>query len=84
MLDRVGLLEHDLPARVATFMQVLTGIKIDFVRFGRGEFDQNMPALAKAFGDDLALWKEFEPKARLLVKDLRSHGNELFRFWSWQ
>jgi hypothetical protein len=80
MLDRAGLLGHDLPGRIATFMHVLTGIRTDLVRWGKGEFDNP----AKIFEDDLALWREFEPKARLLVRDLRNHANEPFRFWSWQ
>jgi hypothetical protein len=84
MLEQAGLLGHDLPARIAVFMQVLTGIRTDLVRFGRGEFDGNMPALRKMLQDDLALWREFEPKARLLVRDLRNYANEPFHFWSWQ
>jgi hypothetical protein len=31
MLDRVGLLGHDLPGRIVAFMFVLTGIRIDLV-----------------------------------------------------
>jgi hypothetical protein len=85
MLDRVGLLGHDLPARVAAFMYVLTSIRMDLVRFGRGEFDNNMPGAAKIIREDLALWEEFEPKARLLVRDLRNYANERFRFlWVWR
>jgi hypothetical protein len=81
MLERVGLLRRDLPARVITFMSVLTSIKIELVRFGMGEFDGDMPLLANVFRADLALWAEHEPKARLLVKDLRNHANEPFGSW---
>jgi len=84
MLDRVGLLGHNLPARVVTFMQVLTGIRQDLVRFGRGELSDNMPDLAFILAADLALWREFEPRARVLVRDLRNYASERFRFWSWQ
>jgi hypothetical protein len=80
MLDRVGLLGHDLPTRVAAFMNVLTGIRVDMVRFGRGEFDDNMLGAAKIISEDLKLWGEFEPKARLLVRDLRNHADAPFRF----
>jgi hypothetical protein len=82
ILERVGLLGHDLPARFIAFMFVLTSIRIDLVRFGKSEFDDNMQTLANIFREDLALWAEHEPKARMLVKDLRNHSNERFRLWS--
>jgi hypothetical protein len=31
LLDRVGSLGHDLPVRIAIIMQVLTGIRLDFL-----------------------------------------------------
>jgi hypothetical protein len=71
MLEGVGLLGDNLPAHVAAFMNVLTGIRVDVVRFGRGEFDNNMSGAAKIIQEDLKLWEEFEPQARLLVRDLR-------------
>jgi hypothetical protein len=49
MLEHVGLLGSDLSARIATFMSVLTSIRLDLVRFGMGEFDNNMPFLRKSF-----------------------------------
>jgi hypothetical protein len=53
-------------------VELLTGI--------RGEFDDNMLGAAKIISEDLKLWGEFEPKARLLVRDLRNHADAPFRF----
>jgi hypothetical protein len=50
------------PARVIAFMFVLTGIRVDLVRFGRGEFDDNMPAFAKILREDLRCGQSMSPR----------------------
>ena len=40
-----------------------------------------MPGAAKIIREDLKLWEEFEPKDRPLVRDLRQHADEPFRWF---
>ena len=84
MLDRVGMLGGNLPSRIIEFMFVLAGIRVDIVRMGAGEFDQNVRAAAHIISEDLKIWDEFEPKARLLVRDILEHARESFSIWSWK
>jgi hypothetical protein len=78
-LDRVGLLAGDLPTRIAEFYQVLTGIQIDLMRLGDGEFDGNLAGAETTIRADIALWKEFEAKAHVLVRDLETHASAPMR-----
>ena len=84
MLDRVGMLGGNLPSRIIEFMFVLTSIRIDLVRMGAGEFDQNTRDAAHIIREDLKIWDEFEPKARILVKDILEHAKASFSFLPWK
>jgi hypothetical protein len=79
-LDRVGLLAGDLPTRIAEFYQVLTGVQIDLMRLGDGEFDGNPAGAETMIRADIGLWKEFEAKAHILVRDLEAHASARMRW----
>jgi hypothetical protein len=70
-LDRVGLLPHNLPERIATFYTYMRGIRIDVVNLAKGEFSD--PKIqAGVIRADLVLWAEAVQLGNSLWADLRT------------
>jgi hypothetical protein len=70
-LDRVGLLPHNLPERIATFYTYVRGIRIDVVNLAKGEFSD--PKIqAGVIRADLVLWAEAVQLGNSLWADLRT------------
>jgi hypothetical protein len=70
-LDRIGLLPHNLPERIATFYTYLRGIRIDLANLYKGQFSD--PKIqAGVIRADLVLWAETIQLGNTLWVDLRT------------
>jgi hypothetical protein len=76
-LDRVGLLPHNLPERIATFYTYIRGIRIDVVNLAKGEFS-DPKVQAGVIRADLVLWADAVQLGNSLWADLRTVANRVW------
>jgi hypothetical protein len=70
-LDRVGLLPHNIPERIATFYSYMRGIRVDIANLSKGAF-KDANAQANIISADLVIWDEASKLADDLWRDLRN------------
>jgi hypothetical protein len=76
-LDRVGLLPHNLPERIATFYTYMRGIRIDLVNLAKGEFSD--PKIqAGVIRADLVLWGDAVQLGNSLWAELRNLAGKVW------
>lgn len=57
-IDRLGLLDADLPERIAIFYMQLNGIRLDIANLAAGRWDRDIARKAALIREDLRLWDE--------------------------
>jgi hypothetical protein len=80
-IDKLGMLGGNLPERVAHFHYVLNALRIDAVALAKVPTG-NVAGKRGVMTQDLALWRDAEPKARALAAQLKKIATpQLWGFW---